>query len=126
MQSEEPSAGSPIAAPELSGDLSQAVALSLQIQNSFAAYCTLRAAQLLAIRFCIANPGVYPFPNQITLKLGDCGYDSRKRRPLLARKPLSSSSEKLSLVVPRRFSPFAGSTHATNGCPIQRSRVLEC
>ena len=38
----------------------------------------------------------------------------------------SSSSERLPLLVSRGFSAFVGSTHATNGCAIQRSKVLGC
>jgi hypothetical protein len=62
LRAQEPGADRSVTDPELCGDLSQAVALRLQLQNLFRAHGTLRAAQRLAIRLRIPNPGSYPFP----------------------------------------------------------------
>ena len=62
LRAQEAGADRSVADPELCGDLSQAVALRPSIQNLFLAHSTLRAAQRLAIRLRIPNPGSYPFP----------------------------------------------------------------
>jgi hypothetical protein len=54
VRGEEACADCPVADPELRGDLAQAVALRLQLQNPCTVYRTLRTAQLLAIHTDIA------------------------------------------------------------------------
>jgi hypothetical protein len=47
------------------------VALRSHAKNPVAVYSARRATQLLAILSRIPNPGSYPFPYQIALKLRD-------------------------------------------------------
>ena len=70
--SPEPVTNRSVADPEMRRDLSQALALSRQLQNSVAVYSALRTTKLLAICPCVAKSGIYPFPDQITLQLRHC------------------------------------------------------
>ena len=75
---QEPGADRPVTDPKGCGNLTQAVAQCLQLDNPFAIYRTLRATEHLAIRSRLSNPGTHPFPYQITLKLRHRRDDSKK------------------------------------------------
>jgi hypothetical protein len=67
-------------------DLSQAAAFRFQLQNLLAAYQLLWTTELLAIRLRMPNPGAYPLPNQVALKLRDSRNDSEQRLPQRAAR----------------------------------------
>ena len=68
VRGEKPRADRSVADPEARGDLSQALTLSLQLENPLAINRAPRATELLAICPRISKPGIYPFPYQISLK----------------------------------------------------------
>lgn len=82
----EPCPYRPIADAQGFRDLFQGPALRPHLLNAFPIHDPHWAAKLFAVCSRIPNSGANPFPDQVTLKLGDSRYNCEKRLPQRAAR----------------------------------------